>query len=80
MALLRLLFLLVVFLLVLLSKLWAWILWVIRTKTLKPEEADNGCGKVPEVLVEAAGSLHLHPACAVLTARVRRNPARPHGP
>jgi hypothetical protein len=50
-ALLRLLLLLIVLLLLLLLKLWAWILWLIRTKTLKPEETDDGCGKVPEVIV-----------------------------
>jgi hypothetical protein len=50
-ALLRALLLLIVFLLVLLLKLWAWLLWLFRTKTLRPEETEDPCGRIPEVLV-----------------------------
>ncbi|MPZ91075.1 MAG: hypothetical protein GEU68_05510 [Actinobacteria bacterium] len=50
-ALLRALLLLPVFLLVLLLKLWEWLLWLLHTKTLRPEETEDPCGRIPEVLV-----------------------------
>lgn len=50
-ALLRALLLLVVFVLVLLLKLWEWLLWLFHTKTLRPEETEDPCGRIPEVLV-----------------------------
>lgn len=50
-ALVRLVLLLLVALLVLLLKLWAWLKWLWHTKTLFPEETEEPCGKIPEVLV-----------------------------
>lgn len=50
-ALLRLLLLLLLALLILLLKLWAWLLWLWRTKTFKPDETEEPCGRIPEVLV-----------------------------
>ena len=50
-ALLRLLMLLVLVLLILLLKLWQWLVWLWRTKSFKPEETEDPCGKIPEVLV-----------------------------
>ena len=50
-ALMRALLLLIVFLLVLLLELWAWLLWLFRTKTLRPQETEDPCGRIPEVLV-----------------------------
>ena len=50
-AVLRALLVLLVVLLVLLLKLWEWLLWLFHTETLRPEETEDACGKIPEVLV-----------------------------
>lgn len=50
-ALVRAVLLVIVLILVLVLKLWEWLLWLFKTKTLYPEEAEDRCGKIPEVLV-----------------------------
>jgi hypothetical protein len=50
-ALLRLLLLILLAPLILLLKLWEWLLWLFHTKTFKDEDGRHPCGKIPEAVV-----------------------------
>lgn len=50
-AMLRLLLLILLAPLILLLKLWEWLLWLFHTKTFKDEDSGHPCGKIPEAVV-----------------------------
>jgi len=51
MAVLKLIFLLLLFVVVLLLRLWEWLLDAIRSKNLYPEEEEDPCGRIPEAVI-----------------------------